>query len=64
MFLNIGTQERKVRIVAGFVLMAVGFAAPIPDLWHAASTTLGVASLLTASFGFCPFKALFLRSLS
>lgn len=57
MFENIGPSERKIRITAGVVLMGVGFAAPIPDLWHAISTTGGVALLLSSALGFCPFKA-------
>ncbi len=64
MFINIGAQERKVRIAAGFIFLAAGFAAPIPDLWHAISMSLGVAMLFTASLAFCPFKAVLLRKVS
>ncbi len=64
MFINIGSQERKVRIAAGVLFMAAGFAAPIPDLWHAISMSLGVAMLFTASLAFCPFKAVLLRRVS
>ncbi len=58
MFVNVGNQERKVRIVAGIACMAIGFAAPIPDLWHIISNSAGVALLFTASLGFCPLKGL------
>lgn len=64
MFANVGPSERKLRIIAGLALMAAGFAAPLPDQMHIASTTLGVALLLPAALGFCPFKALALRKLS
>jgi hypothetical protein len=57
MFENIGPSERKIRIAAGVALMGVGFAAPIPDLWHAVSITAGVALLMSSALGFCPFKA-------
>jgi len=64
MFANIGPSERKLRIIAGLALMLAGFAAPVPDQWHMAFLTLGVASLLPSALGFCPFKALLLRKLS
>ena len=64
MFINVGPQERNVRIAAGVVFMAAGFAAPIPDLWHAIIMSLGVAMLFTAALAFCPFKALLLRRVS
>jgi len=64
MFANVGPSERKLRIIAGLSLMVIGFAAPIPDQWHMIAFTLGIASLLPAALGFCPFKALALRKLS
>lgn len=64
MFINIGAQERKVRIAAGVVFMAAGIAAPIPDMWHAICMSMGVAMLFTASLAFCPLKALVLRKVS
>lgn len=64
MFANVGPSERKLRIIAGLALMAIGFAAPLPEQWHIVFTTLGVAALIPAALGFCPFKALVLRKLS
>lgn len=64
MFANVGPSERKLRIIAGLALMVTGFAASMPDQMHMAATTLGVALLLPAALGFCPFKALALRKLS
>lgn len=64
MFVNVGPSERKLRIIAGLSLMVIGFAAPIPDQWHMASMTLGLATLIPAVLGFCPFKALVLRKFS
>lgn len=64
MFVNVGPSERKLRIIVGLALMVTGFAAPVPDQWHMAFMTLGVAVLLPSALGFCPFKALLLRKLS
>jgi len=64
MFVNVGPLERKLRIIVGLALMAMGFAAPVPDQWHMVLTTLGVAVLVPSALGFCPFKALALRKLS
>ena len=64
MFDNVGPSERKLRIIAGLVLMVIGFAAPTPDQFNIAFTSLGVILLLPAALGFCPFKALVLRKLS
>jgi len=64
MFMNIGASERKLRIILGFLLMAIGFAAPIPDQWHIIAMTIAVPALITAALGFCPFKAVLLRKLS
>lgn len=64
MFVNVGPQERKLRIIAGLGLMVTGFAAPISDQMHMAAFTLGVVMLFPAALGFCPFKALALRKLS
>jgi hypothetical protein len=64
MFMNVGPSERKLRIIAGLILMVIGFAAPIPDQWHMVAMTLGIVALLPAALGFCPFKALALRKLS
>jgi hypothetical protein len=58
MFENIGPSERKIRITAGVLLMLAGFAAPIPDIWHAVSTSTGIGLLLSSALGFCPFKAM------
>lgn len=64
MFVNVGPTERKLRIIIGLLLMVTGFAAPIPDMWHMAFLSLGVAVLFPSAMGFCPFKALLLRKLS
>lgn len=64
MFVNVGPSERKLRVIAGLSLMLAGFAAPIPEQWSMLSTTLGVALIIPAALGFCPFKALALRKLS
>lgn len=64
MFVNVGPSERKLRIIAGLALMVIGFAAPISEQFNIVSTTLGIALLMPAALGFCPFKALALRKLS
>ncbi len=55
---NIGPLERKLRVIIGLALLAIGFAAPMPDQWHLASMTLALIALFPAAFGFCPLKAL------
>lgn len=57
MFLNLAPLERKLRIVVGLVLIAAGFAASFPWQWHLAAMSIGVSAVLSASFGFCPLKA-------
>lgn len=64
MFTNVGPTERKLRVFVGLILMVAGFAAPIPDLWHMAFMVSGVALIMPAALGFCPFKALLFRKLS
>ncbi len=63
MFANIDPLERKLRIIIGLALIAAGFAAPFAWQWHLASMSIGVSALLSASLGFCPFKALLFRKL-
>lgn len=63
MFTNIGPLERKLRIITGLTLIALGFAAPLPEQWHLATMSIGVIALFPALFGFCLFKALMFRSL-
>jgi hypothetical protein len=63
MFVNVGPLERKLRIVIGFALIAMGFTAPLPEQWHLAAMSLSIIALFPALFGFCPLKALLLRRL-
>lgn len=63
MFINVGPLERKLRIIIGLTLIALGLTAPLPEQWHLASMSLGVISLFPALFGFCLFKALVFRNL-
>lgn len=63
MFINLGPLERKLRIVIGLTLIALGFTAPLSEQWHVATMSIGVIALFPALFGFCLFKALLFRSL-
>lgn len=61
MFNNVGPLERKLRIITGLALIAIGFAAPLPNQWHIATMSIGLVALFPAIFGFCPSKALLFR---
>lgn len=63
MFVNVGPLERKLRIVIGLTLLALGLTAPLPEQWHLAAMSFGLIALFPALFGFCLAKALFSRSL-
>jgi hypothetical protein len=63
MFENVGPLERKLRIIIGLALIAIGFAAPLPEQGHLASMSIGIIALFPATFGFCPLKALLFRRL-
>jgi len=63
MFINVGPLERKLRIVIGLTLLALGLTAPLPELWHLAAMSFGLIALFPALFGFCLLKALLFRNL-
>lgn len=54
MKLNVGTPDRIFRVVLGLALLSLFFFVEGPWRW---AGLLGIVSLATAAFGFCPIYA-------
>ncbi|PTX92351.1 DUF2892 domain-containing protein [Opitutus sp. ER46] len=51
---NVGRTEQKVRIVAGSVMIAAAFAAPLPSRWRTLLGVFGAMELATGAVRYCP----------
>jgi hypothetical protein len=58
-FFNEHEIDRVVRIVAGLVLLALGWSGVVADLWGVAMRLFGWYPLVTGVIGWCPLYALF-----
>jgi hypothetical protein len=56
---NVGGIERKIRIVAGILLIGIGALAGLPATGTGVALALGAILFLTGTIGFCPLSALF-----
>lgn len=55
---NVGRLERKLRVAAGIVLLALAVFIEWPDAWEALPALLGGALLLTGLARYCPLNQL------
>lgn len=56
---NIGRTDKIIRIVAGIILVAIGFLVPMTSTGlQVVIIIVGAALLVTAILGFCPLYAL------
>jgi hypothetical protein len=56
-FMNEGTVDRVVRVVAGLVLLALGWGEVVTGTWGTVLKVLGFVPLLTGLVGWCPLYA-------
>ncbi len=59
MKLNESNVDRIIRVVAGVVLLYLGFGGALSGTLAAVADVLGVVMLLTGAVGFCPLYAIF-----
>jgi hypothetical protein len=59
MKLNESNVDRIIRVVAGVVLLYLGFGGALSGTLAAVADVLGVVMLLTGAVGFCPLYAMF-----
>jgi hypothetical protein len=59
MKLNVSNIDRILRVVAGIVLLYLGFGGVLSGGVAVVADVLGVVMLLTGAVGFCPIYALF-----
>jgi len=59
MKLNESNVDRIIRVIAGVVLLYLGFGGALSGALAVVADVLGVVLLLTSAVGFCPLYALF-----
>ena len=59
MKLNESNVDRIIRVVAGIVLLFLGFGGMLNGISAAAANVFGVVMLFTGAVGFCPIYAMF-----
>lgn len=56
-FTNEGTIDRVLRVVAGLVLLALGWGGVVGGTWGTVLKVVGFVPLLTGLVGYCPLYA-------
>lgn len=51
---NVGKMERSIRIVLGFVLLAIGGLTALPTWGTVIVLVIGLVALVTGAAGYCP----------
>ncbi|MBI5965779.1 MAG: DUF2892 domain-containing protein [Chloroflexi bacterium] len=59
MKLNESNVDRIIRVLAGVVLLYLGFGGALSGALAGVADVLGVVMLLTGALGFCPLYAIF-----
>ena len=54
--MNLGITDRLIRVTAGLGMVAIDYAAILD--WDVLLLGIGIWSVLTSAFGFCPFYKL------
>jgi hypothetical protein len=57
-FTNEGTIDRVLRVVAGLVLLALGWGGVVDGAWGTVLKVVGFVPLVTGLVGYCPLYAL------
>jgi hypothetical protein len=57
-FLNEGTADRVVRVIAGIVILALGWGEVVTGAWGTVFKIVGFVPLLTGLVGWCPLYSL------
>lgn len=58
---NLGAIERWIRVVAGFLLMVLGIARPMPFWAEKEAETNGLLAVVTGAAGYCPLRHVLAR---
>lgn len=59
MKINIGTPERRIRLILGIILLILPFLAKLTGLWLWLSLIVGVVLIVTGLLCFCPAWSIF-----
>lgn len=59
MKINIGTPERRIRLILGIILLILPFLAKLTGLWLWLSLIVGVVLIVTGLLRFCPAWSIF-----